>query len=118
MNTQRSELLSRFSAGVRREYGDRLRGLYVFDYLFGESADDDEVSVDTDVAVILTDGDWSFLEEKKRLVRLTFDILLDTEVYIRAWPLSASAWNDPSTHANPQLMRDIKSHSEPILEAV
>jgi|RhiMetdeSRZDD1v2_1073273.scaffolds.fasta_scaffold2399133_2 hypothetical protein len=118
MNPQKSKLLSRFSASVRKEYGDRLLGLYVFDYLFGDSGDDDEVSADTDVAVILTDGDWNFLEEKKRLVRLTFEILLDTEVYIRAWPLPASAWADPSTHANPVLVRDIKRHSEPILEAV
>lgn len=109
--------LKRFSADARAEYGHRLLGLYVFDYLHDadEEDDDDEISVGADVAVILADGDWGFLEEKKRLARLTFDILLDTEVYVRAWPLPASAWRDPSTYNNPALVRAIKRRSASIM---
>ena len=117
MNSRES-VLNRFSADAREEYGERLLGLYAFDYLLDKRADDDEISVDADVAVTLADGEWGFLEEKKRLVRLTFDILLDTEAYIRAWPLPASAWRDPSTYSNPALVREIKRHSAAIMEAV
>jgi len=105
MNAIEGSILGRFSADARKEYGDRLRGLYVFDCLFDERGqdnadesgeDDGEVSVDLDVAVVLADGDWSFLDEKKRLIALTFNILLETDVFIRAWPLPASAWHDQS----------------------
>jgi hypothetical protein len=118
MNSRQRNVLGRFSADAQKLYGERLLGLYVFDYLFDGSVDDDEISVDVDVAVVLADGDWGFLEEKKRLVEVTFKILLDTEVYIRAWPLPVSAWRDPSTYSNPTLVREIKRHSEPIMEAV
>ena len=117
MTTPQEMALRRFSAEARVAYGDRLRGLYAFEYLHEDDEDDDEVSVGADVAVVLVDGDWSFLEEKKQLARLTFDILLDTEVYVRAWPLPASAWRDPSTHGNPSLVREIKRRSQPIMEA-
>jgi hypothetical protein len=118
MNAQQRTLLGRFAADVQGMYGERLLGLYAFDYLFEDDGDDDEISVDIDVAVVLADGDWAFLEEKKRLVEITFKVLLETEVYIRAWPLPASAWRDPSTYSNPTLVQEIKRHSEPIVEAV
>jgi hypothetical protein len=98
MNTLERSVLGRFSAEVQGAYGARVLGLYAFDYLFEESGeDDDEISVDVDVAVVLADGEWTLLDEKKRLIEITFDILLETEVYIRAWPLPASAWRDPPT---------------------
>jgi hypothetical protein len=88
MNAQQRSLLGRFAADVQRVYGERLVGLYAFDYLFEDDVgDDDEISVDLDVAVVLADGDWRFIEEKKRLVEVTFKVLLDTGIYIRAWPL-------------------------------
>jgi hypothetical protein len=90
MNAQQRRVLERFSADVLERYGARLQGLHAFDYL-GEDdeGEDDEVSVDIDVAVVLADDDWRFLEEKKRLVKVTFKILLDTGIYVRAWPMSA-----------------------------
>jgi len=118
MNAPARDALSRFSTDAQKAYGERLLGLYVFNYLFDEREDDDGISVDADVAVILADGDWHFLKEKECLVRLTFAILLDTDVYIRTWPLPASAWREPSTYSNPALVREIKRHSEPIMEAV
>jgi hypothetical protein len=117
MTQPQSTALRRFAVEAREEYGDRLIGLYAFDYLQEDDEDDDEISVGADVAVILSDGAWSFLDEKKRLARLTFDILLDTEVYVRAWPLPASAWRDPSTYTNPTLVQGIKQRSESIMEA-
>ena len=116
MSVRENELLRRFAADVRRHYGDRLLGMYVFDYLFGEG-DDDEISVDADVAVVLADGEWGFLDEKKELVQFSYEILLESEFYIRAWPLPASAWRDPSTYPNPGLVSEIKRRSEPIMEA-
>jgi hypothetical protein len=119
MNAQQRSVLDRFSADALVQYGARLQGLYAFDYL-GEDdePDDDEISVDIDVAVVLADGNWRFLEEKKRLVEVTFKILLDSGTYIRAWPLPVSAWHDPSTYSNPSLVELIKQHSETIMEAV
>lgn len=116
MKPSEKKALDRFAADVRRHYGDRLLGMYVFDYLFGEG-DDDEISVDADVAVILADGEWGFLDTKEELVQFSYEILLDSEFYIRAWPLPASAWRDPSTYSNPGLVTLIKRHSEPIMEA-
>jgi hypothetical protein len=118
MTARDNGILDRFSADAQKAYGKRLLGLYVFDYLLAEAGDADDMSVDMDVAVILADDGWVFLDEKKRLVELTFDILVDTEVYIRAWPLSASAWRDPSTDANSALIQEIKRHAQPIREAV
>jgi hypothetical protein len=118
MNTLERSVLGRFSAEVQKAYGARVLGLYAFDYLLKESGEDEEISVDVDVAVVLADGEWTLLEEKKRLIEITFDVLLETEVYIRAWPLPISAWRNPSTYANPELIRDIKQHSDPVMEAV
>ncbi len=117
MSPLERSILGRFSSEVRRAYGERLLGMYAFDYLF-EDGHEDEISVDIDVAVILADGDWTFIDEKKRPVEFTFDVLLENEVYIRAWPLPVSAWRDPATYANPDLVRGIKRHSEPVMEAV
>jgi hypothetical protein len=115
MNSPKNKLLQRFAADVRRHYGDRVLGIYAFDYLFDEG-DDDEISADADVAIVLSDGDWRFLDEKRQLVRLAFDILMETEFYIRAWPFPVSAWRDPSRYSNPRLVREIKQRAEPILE--
>jgi hypothetical protein len=91
MNAQQRNVLERFSADALEKYGARLQGLYALDYLGDDDeGEDDEVSVDIDVAVVLADDDWRFLEEKKRLVEVTFKILLDTGIYVRAWPLPAS----------------------------
>lgn len=66
MNVIEKSILGRFQADALREYGDRLRGLYVFDYPFDDdSVNDDEVSVDLDVAVVLADDNWRFLDEKE-----------------------------------------------------
>jgi hypothetical protein len=110
-------ILGRFSSEIRKADGDRLVGIYAFDYLF-EDGHEDEVSVDIDVAVVQADGDWTFIDEKRRLVEFTFNVLIENEVYIRAWPLPASARRDPATYANPDPVRGIKRHSEPVMEAV
>jgi hypothetical protein len=90
MNAHQSNVLERFSADALEKYGARLHGLFAFDYLGNDDGgEDDEVSIDIDVAVVLADDDWRFLDEKKRLVEITFKILLDTGLYIRAWPLPA-----------------------------
>jgi hypothetical protein len=115
MSSREAEALGRFAADVRGHYGKHLLGVY----LFGRRPidDEEEEAGDVEVAVVLADGDWQFLDEKKQLVRLTFDILVDTDLYIRAWPLPASAWRDPSTYRDPAFIQEIKRHAEPIMAA-
>lgn len=113
MSLRRVEVLQRFANDLHRQYGDRLMGVYRFTE---HTPIDEEEEIDLDVAVILADGAWSFREEKKKLARLTFDVLMETELYIRTWPVPLSAWLDPATSENPVLIRDMKEHAEPILE--
>lgn len=117
MSSGEAEALTRFAADVRRHYRDRLLGVYLFGRGSTDDADEEDEEGDAEVAVVLADGDWRFLDEKTELVGLTFDILLDTEFYIRAWPLPASAWRDPSTYSDPAFIEEIQRRAEPIMEA-
>jgi antitoxin ChpS len=98
--------LRAFAAAVRRHYGDRLRGLY----LFGSRARGDHTpESDADVAVVLADGDWRVLSEKKVLSRLGYDLVVDTGTDIQAWPIRESEWREPERHHNPAFARAIRA---------
>ena len=112
--TKPASALDRLLLDIRRHYGDRLKGIYRID-----RADllEDEDRSDAEIVVILADGAWRNLDEMRELSRMTFDVLMDAEVYIRAWPISLSAWNEPTTAAHPGLVDEFRTHAEPILEA-
>jgi len=96
--------LLRFARGVRDHYGDRLVGLY----LYGSRArGDHDAESDADVAVILA-GEVAFWREICVLSDLSYDELLDHEVFIDAKPVALSAWIDPTAEANPSWIRAIK----------
>ena len=99
---------------VQHHYGDRLAGVYRIDR--SGSLEDVDRS-EAEVVVVLKDGSWRPFDEARELAGLAFEILMDAEVYIRAWPVSSAAWNDPSEAQNPDLVREFKRHSEPIREA-
>jgi hypothetical protein len=106
-------VLRALAADVRSHYGDRLRGIYLVDTrgLYNENE-----QADGEVVVVLADGNWRPIDERKALVRLTYNIHLGSEVYIRASPVPLAAWRDPSTSPDPASIQAIKDRAEPIME--
>jgi uncharacterized protein len=112
--------LKRFAADVRRHYGDRLKGLY----LFGSRArGDHEPFSDADVAVVLGDEEWELVREVRGLARLATDTLIETGVEVQGWPVSHAAWDHPESHPESALIeamrrdaKPIEARSEPVLE--
>ena len=106
-----SEALRCFAETVRREYGARLKGLY----LFGSRARrDHHDESDADVAVVIEDGDWRFWDEKMRLVDLGHDMLVDFGLYIQPWPFAASAWTSPEGAPRQHLIEAAKRDARPL----
>jgi uncharacterized protein len=103
--------LRRFSADVRRQYGHRLRGLY----LFGSRArGDHNPDSDADVAVVLADDDWRFWDEKMKLVDIAFDIGVDHRLYLQPWPFTESEWRDPERSRRAKLVRSAQRDAQAI----
>ena len=101
--------LQDFAAAVRRHYGDRLRGLY----LFGSRARGDHTpESDADVAVVLADGGWRFWDEKKTLIHLSYDLMVDTGADIQAWPMRESEWLQPERHHNPAFATAVRAEGK------
>jgi len=99
---------------VQRNYSGRLSGIYRIDRNAELESEDQS---DAEIAVVLADGPWQLIVEQQRLGELTFDALMETEVYVRAWPISVSSWRDPSHDEHPGLVRDLQRHAVPIMEA-
>jgi hypothetical protein len=97
--------LRKLADDVRNHYGDRLRGIYLVDTRGLHNANEEG---DAAVVVVLADGDWRPVHERKALVHLTYDLLLETELYIRALPMPLSAWQDPSASSDPASILAIK----------
>ena len=97
-----SGALRRVAAEVRRRYGDRLSGIY----LFGSRArGDHRPDSDADVAVVLADGDRRYWGEKMNLVDLIVGLGLDLYLYVQPWPFSDGEWNDPERSPRARLAR-------------
>lgn len=80
--------LAPFVAAVRRAYGDRLAGIY----LFGSRARGDHRSdSDYDVAVVLN-GTFDFWHEHARLSDLAYDSMLADDLLIQPFPFGESEW--------------------------
>jgi uncharacterized protein len=85
------QALSRFAAEVRRHYGDRVKGIY----LFGSRARGDHApESDADVAVVLENGDWIEWIERRALNAIAYETRLDSGLAIQPWPFSADEWAD------------------------
>ena len=95
-----------------RELDRKLRARFGRKYLrlmlFGSRArGDNKPESDADVAVILrgrlTDR-WSV---KRLMIEDTYPILLETGLYIQAWPLEEGELDDPDKSSNPALVRNV-----------
>lgn len=106
--------LRRLAMDVRKHYGERLRGIYLVD---AKDLYDDEDAADIETVIVLADGEWRSLDERMALVDMAYDILLDTERYIRALPVSLSDWLDPVAADDPNWILALKERAEPIMEA-
>jgi uncharacterized protein len=89
---------------LRARFGRKYLGLM----LFGSRArGDNDPESDADVAVILrgrlTDR-WSV---KRIIIQDTYPILLETGLYIQAWPLEEGELDDPDKSSNPALVRNV-----------
>ena len=105
------EVLRRPVGDLRSHYGDRLQGIYLVDTrdLYNENE-----QADAEVVVVLADGNWRPIDERKALVHLTYNSLLESELYIPALPVPLAAWQDPSTVSDPASILAIKGGAEPI----
>ncbi|MGH6814792.1 MAG: nucleotidyltransferase domain-containing protein [Hyphomicrobiaceae bacterium] len=105
MTLDEEKAIARFVADVRRHYGERLHGVF----LFGSRARGDaHPDSDADIAVILDDGGWRFWNEKMTLAGLAYDTLLAHDLYIQPWPISRSAWESPATYRRPRFIEAIR----------
>jgi len=94
-----------FAQAVRKAYGNRLYGLY----LFGSRARGDHTrESDADIAVILAGTDWDYWAEKMRLADLEYSIIVETGAEPQAWPVQHSEWLNPEMHRNPDLIKAMR----------
>lgn len=75
-------------------YGSRARGTHRPDS-------------DADVAVILRVEPQRFLTVKLAMSDLAFDEMLETGILISPLPIWLSEWENPESHSNPALLRNI-----------
>jgi uncharacterized protein len=105
------DALVRFAVDVRRHYGDRVVGFF----LFGSRARGDHHPFsDADIAIVLKDENWQQVREIRRLARLAHDVLIETGVEVQGWPVSESAWSQPERHPEPALVQCMRRDAKPI----
>lgn len=113
MTPAESNTLAQFAETVRHHYGSRVENIA----LFGSRARGEDVpGSDADIVVVLEDGPWRVWDEKKKLVDLEYEMIVDSGIYIQPWPISASSWQNPDTHRNPAFVRAIKRDAKPLPE--
>lgn len=100
-----AQALARFARDLRRHYGERLQGVY----LFGSRArGDHRPDSDVDVAVVLADGEWVPWAERWTLNRMAYEPGLDSGLFIQVWVFSASQWNDAGPRDATDLVHSAK----------
>lgn len=101
-----------FAVLVRRAYGERLVGIY----LFGSRArGDHRPESDADLAVVLRENDLDYWAEKSRLTDLTYDFLIEDGAQLQAWPVALQQWERPERHPNPDLLRAMRRDARAIV---
>jgi antitoxin ChpS len=103
--------IAAFASAIRRHYGTRLVGLY----LFGSRARGDHTpESDADVAVILNEQEFDFWREKMTLADIAYDVILQYVADMQGWPIRLTEWLDPTRHRNPRLVRAMKRDGQVI----
>src|SRR5947209_3411170 len=99
------EILQELKDRLRRRFGDRLTGLY----LFGSRArGNHRADSDADVAVVLQGPIERPFALKRQILEDTYDLLLDSGLYIQPWPIEEGSLEHPEMHRNQHLSRAIQ----------
>ena len=89
---------------LRKRFGRK----YVKLILFGSRArGDDAPDSDADVAVVLRGRIRDRWFWRRAIIEDTYPILLETGLYIQAWPVEERELDDPDRSPNPDLVRNI-----------
>jgi predicted nucleotidyltransferase len=91
MTPSERKALDDYVSAVRQHYGPRLVDILVFG---SRARGDARPDSDVDLVVILKDGDWRFWDEKHLLTDLGYDAMLEPGLWIQAWPVSRSVWEE------------------------
>lgn len=94
---------------------ERLRGTYdvTWAIMFGSWARGDH-GPDSDLAVILNGGRGDFIDIKLDMAGIAFDVLLETGVLVRAFPMWDGDLAHPERFANPALIDHIARDGVPL----
>jgi antitoxin ChpS len=90
------KLHARFERGYSRLilFGSRARG-------------DNRPDSDADVAVVMHEHITDRWALKRAIIQETYPILLETGLYIQAWPLAEAELENPDKSSNPTLLRNV-----------
>jgi predicted nucleotidyltransferase len=80
------EAVRDFASRVRAVYGDRVEGVYVYG---SRARGDARPDSDIDVAIVLRDRPLRFWRELERTGSIAFDYLVDDDLFIQPYPVSA-----------------------------
>lgn len=100
------DLLLDLKGRMRRRFGERFTGLY----LFGSRARGDaEPDSDVDVAVVLR-GELKPrpFAVKREILQDTYELLLDRGFYVQPWPLEEGSLEHPDEHPYAQVSRAVR----------
>jgi antitoxin ChpS len=68
---------------------------------------DNDPDSDADVAIVMQERIRDRWALKRAIIRETYPILLETGLYIQAWPVEQGELDDPDKSSNPALLRNI-----------
>jgi hypothetical protein len=57
---------------------------------------------------VLADDGWRYWDEKMQLSDLGYPAMIETGVYVQAWPVPVTAWNNPDGYRNPTLVHAMR----------
>ena len=100
---------------IQDHYGHRLVGIYRVDT--GMPYDAHE-SPDEEIAVVLSDGTWRIREEEDLLSDLTYDVMVETDLFALAWAVSKSLWDNPASAQDAMSLRSMKASGESLMDMV
>ncbi len=102
--------VQRLARQVRDHYGSRLVGLY----LYGTRARGPHDEENDAAVVAVLAGELDFWRELCVLSDLSYDELVDHDVFIDAKPVAFSAWDRPATAADPSWIHLARREGTPI----
>jgi uncharacterized protein len=114
MTPEERKALDDYVAAMRAHYGESLVDILVFG---SRARGDARRDSDVDLVVILEDGDWKFWEEKRFLTGLGYEAMIEPGLWIQAWPVSRTDWNEDDERKVPFFVIGARPEARPVAEA-